>query len=107
MQSFIGKKDDLFTFMRANDFPVYHLSNMFYRDIEYAIRDYERVHESKDIGGREANRMALELVADLENKGILRPHGRNTWILFDEKYALTKESAPKADGEKSDAEVAE
>lgn len=81
----------LFHFMRENNFPVYHLSNMFFRDMEYAIRDYVRAQEGRDIGGREAGRLASVFVADLEKQKILRPHGRNTWILFDENYWLLKE----------------
>ncbi|PLX22663.1 MAG: hypothetical protein C0600_16360 [Ignavibacteria bacterium] len=98
MQTFsAGNRNVLFSFMRENNFPVYHLSNFFYRDVEYAIRDYVRVHEGKDIGGREAGRLASEFVADLEKQEILRPHGKNTWILFDEEYSL--KSVQQEEGE--------
>ncbi len=91
MRSFVGKKKELFDFMRANDFPVYHASNIFYRDMQYAIRDYVRVHEGKDIGWRECEALAAPFVRDLEEKDVLRPFARNTWVLNDPAYLLPSE----------------
>lgn len=88
MRSFIGKKTELFDFMRANAFPVYHASNIFYRDIQYAIRDYVRANEGKDIGWRESDALASAFVRDLEEKDVLRPFANNTWILNDTDYLL-------------------
>ena len=94
-----ANRNELFSFMRTNNFPVYHLSNIFFRDMEYAIRDYVRSHEGKDIGGREAGRLASAFVADLEQQEILRPHGKNTWILFDEEYSLKSEEQQEGEEE--------
>ena len=91
MDSFIGKEKELFDYMRQNGFPVYHLSNFFYRDIQYAIRDFIRDHSGKDIGSRKMERLAEEFVADLEGRNILRPQAANTWVLFDERYRLPSE----------------
>ncbi|MCB2204322.1 hypothetical protein KQI65_06190 [bacterium] len=102
MQTFVGKKKELFDFMRENDFPVYHASNIFYRDLQYAIRDYIRVHEGKDIGTRKMEELAREFVADLEREGILKPFARNTWLLNDVEYLLpsqVEEETPAAEAE--------
>ncbi|MDT8325036.1 MAG: hypothetical protein RRA94_13060 [Bacteroidota bacterium] len=88
MRSFVGKKNELFDFMRDNDFPVYHASNIFYRDLQYAIRDYVRAKEGKDIGWRESDALAATFVRDLEEKDVLRPFSRNTWVLNDTQYLL-------------------
>jgi hypothetical protein len=92
MQSFIGKKKEVFDFMRAHNFPVYHASNIFYRDLEYAIRDYVRVHEKKDIGTRETGRLTAAFVEDLEKQDVLRPFAKNTWVLNDPEYLLPPET---------------
>lgn len=88
MKSFVGRETELFDFMRAQGYGVYHLSNVFLRDIQYAVRDYHRVHEQKDIGTRASDRIAWELVQDLEKRGIFRPQAEKTWVLFDERYRL-------------------
>ena len=88
MKSFIGRETELFDFMRDQGYGVYHLSNIFLRDIQYAVRDYHRVHEKEDIGTRASDRIAQELVEDLEQRGILRPQAEKTWVLFDERYRL-------------------
>ncbi len=107
MRSFVGKKKELFDFMRANDFPVYHASNIFYRDLQYAIRDYVRVHEGKDVGTRESDALAKAFVKDLEAKGVMKPFSHNTWILDDAEYLLpstAEDSATKSEG--AEAETA-
>ena len=103
MQSFIGKKKEVFDFMRAHKFPVYHASNIFFRDIEYAIRDYVRVHEHKDIGTRETARLTTEFVDDLEKNDVIRPFARNTWVLNDPEYLLPPETTPDEGKEASPA----
>jgi len=104
MQSFVGRETELFDFMRDQGYGVYHLSNVFLRDFQYAVRDYHRLHERKDIGTRASDRIAQEFVDDLEQRGILRPQAENTWVLFDERYRLPSqkeqeesESAPETE----------
>ena len=103
MRSFVGKKKELFDFMRANDFPVYHASNIFYRDVQYAIRDYVRVHEGKDVGRRESDTLASDFVNDLVTKGVMKPFSRNTWILNDTDYLLPSTAGDSAAGTGGDA----
>ncbi|MBN1446301.1 MAG: hypothetical protein JXA28_00100 [Bacteroidetes bacterium] len=96
MESFVGNEDKIFRYMLDNGYPVYHLSNLFYRDVQYAIRDYFRDNHRKDIGWRASDRMARELVEDLERRGVLRPHAKNTWVLFDEQYRLPSQQDTQA-----------
>lgn len=100
MKSFVGRETELFDFMRAQGYGVYHLSNVFLRDIQYAVRDYHRVHEKKDIGTRASDRIASELVEDLEKRGILRPQAEKTWVLFDEHYRLPSQQEQEMENEK-------
>ena len=88
MKTFIGSEHELFDFMKQDGLPVYHLSNMFLRDIQYAIRDYHRLHEGKDIGTRKSDELADAFVKDLVQRGVLIPRGEKTWLLNDDRYLL-------------------
>jgi hypothetical protein len=105
MESFVGKEENIFRYMLDNGYPVYHLSNLFYRDVQYAIRDYFRDHHGKDIGWRISDRMARELVEDLERRGVLRPQATNTWVLFDERYRLPPQKEQEVEKESAPAEA--
>jgi len=100
MKSFVGRETELFDFMRDQGYGLYHLSNVFLRDIQYAVRDYHRVHERKDIGTRASDRIARELVDDLEKREILRRQAEKTWVLYDERYRLPSQK------EQEDSEAA-
>ncbi len=79
--SVVGKEKELFTFMKEKGYPIFHLSNIFLRDIEYGIRDYYRAHTKKDIGTRTSILLASEFVKALEEKNIIAPLSKNTWLL--------------------------
>ena len=79
--SMIGKEKELFQFMKENGYPIYHLSNIFKRDIEYGIRDYYRTHIKKDVGTLSSRSLAKELIEYLLTQNIFSPLATNTWIL--------------------------
>ena len=79
--SMIGKEKELFHFMKDNGYPIYHLSNIFKRDIEYGIRDYYRTHLKKDIGTLMSRSLAKELIEHLLTQNTFSPLASNTWIL--------------------------
>jgi len=95
MQNLVGKDTDLLDFMRSTGFPVFHLSNIFYRDFQYGVRDYYRAKEGIDVGTRKADEIAQSVVADMEQRNILTPHSRNTWILNNERYLLPRRKEEK------------
>lgn len=86
--SFVGRERELFDHMRERGIPVYHLSNLFVRDIQAAIRDFAREKENTDIGTREIDRLAEEFVSDLEHRGVIIPFRNNTYVLHMEEYRL-------------------
>ncbi len=88
MTSFIGREKELFDFMRKRGIPVYHLSNIFVRDIQAAIREFTRAIDDRDLGTREIDRLAADFVTDLEKRGIIVPFATNTYILHQEEYRL-------------------
>ena|GEM_PF-537243 len=96
MPNLIGNETELLDFMKRSGFPVFHLSNMFFRDVQYAVRDYYRASEGKDIGTRKADELAAQVIADMEKRGILAPHSRNTWVLHHERYLVPKAAGKEA-----------
>jgi hypothetical protein len=88
MHSFAGKERELFDYMRERGFPVYHLSNLFVRDIESAMRDYLRDRQGRDIGLRVLEKMTREFIEDLRSRGIIEPFSKNTYVLHLEDYRL-------------------
>lgn len=61
-------------------YPLFHLSNVFFRDIQYGVREYL---EGKGItmGYSAAEEVAREFIKELEGEKILVPVDRQTWTL--------------------------
>ncbi len=93
--SITGNVHELFTFMKEQGYPIFHMSNIFLRDIEYGIRDYYRVATKKDIGTREARRLAAELVDYLLKNNLMTPLNQKTWILNMPEFLNKPKEEPK------------
>jgi hypothetical protein len=61
-------------------FPIYHLSNVFFRDIQYGIQS---LLEEKGMKVRypEAERLAGEFVESMERQQIFVPIDEQTWVV--------------------------
>lgn len=58
--------------------PVFHLSNVFFRDIHYAVIALASEHGMR-VGYTEAEDIARQLIARLEKEKVLVPIDRQTW----------------------------
>lgn len=58
--------------MRRTRKPVFHKSNIFFRDIQYAIRDYFDTVEREPVSVPQAERLAQEVVERYVVSGLLR-----------------------------------
>ncbi len=75
----IGDEKEFLSFLKTK-FALFHLSNVFFRDVHYGIWEYlerRRIHLRYD----EAERIAREVVALLEEKNILKRLNERTWLL--------------------------
>jgi hypothetical protein len=95
----IGRERELFTFMKANGFPVFHQSNIFLRDIQYGVRDFCRTTFKKDIGTRKSDALAEKIIRDLESKGVLQRFTDGVWILQMQEFV----NPPKVEEKKAEA----
>jgi hypothetical protein len=63
-----------------NRLPIFHLSNIFFRDIQYGIQSYLKGRRHK-VSYTTAEAIARQFVAQLEKKKTLRPVDRQTWVV--------------------------
>ena len=59
-------------------YPVFKESNIFFRDLQYAIRNYY-MKKGKTINYQKADKIALEFIENLVNKGELKKISNNAW----------------------------
>ena len=78
-------------------FPVYHLSNIFFRDIHYGIMEYLR-ERKMTVRYQDGEMIARAFVEKLEHEKILRPLDRQTWMVQYEDFRTprVKAAAPVA-----------
>jgi len=61
-------------------YPLFHMSNVFFRDMHYGIREYLEKKGMK-IGYGAAEDVAREFITELEGQKILAPVDGQTWTL--------------------------
>jgi hypothetical protein len=71
----------LLGFMRRTRKPVFHKSNIFFRDIQYAIKDYFDTVERESVSIPEAERLAMEVVERYTLSGLLRKVNNQAYLL--------------------------
>lgn len=83
-------KKEFLTFLKSK-YKVYHLSNIFFRDVHYAVRSYLEWKGMK-MSYPEAEEVALRLVSALEAENILTKIDGSAYLL---KYPEFKKPAVK------------
>ena len=74
--------EEFLKFMKEH-YPLYHLSNVFVRDIEYAIKNYF-LNKGRKISFAEAEYLAGEFAKFMVEKGIFKPvknEFNKVWVL--------------------------
>jgi hypothetical protein len=74
--------DNLRDFMNhlKSRYSLFHLSNLFFRDVHYGIKSYLEAKRVK-VGYGEAERLAILLIPELEKSGVLKPIKSGSWML--------------------------
>ena len=89
-----NNEKEVLAFLRTQ-YPLYHLSNVFFRDVQYGIQTmFERRGEK--VGYQDAEKVAHAFVEKLVNQKIFTPIDRQSWVLNYPEYktVATKPSAP-------------
>jgi hypothetical protein len=74
--------DNISDFMNhlKSRYSLFHLSNLFFRDIHYGIKSYLETRRVKVAYG-EAERLAVLLIRELEKSSVLKPIKNGSWML--------------------------
>ncbi len=83
----IAKNEKEFLLFLKSKFALFHLSNVFFRDIHYGVWEYLE-QQSMKLRYDEAERVALEIVRVFEEKNILRRLNERTWLLNYPEFKL-------------------
>ena len=91
VEKYFGNPEVLLGFMRRTRKPVFHRSNVFFRDIQYAVRDYFDTVEREPVSLPEAERMAREIVEDYTERGLFRKVNNQAYRLEYPEWITPKE----------------
>lgn len=92
---FIDYPYELFSFMRETHKPVFHNSNVFLRDVQYAIQDYYEDRHGVTIRNDAAEVLAREVARAFEQKGIFRKVNPQGYLLNYPDLLTQKEGGTK------------
>jgi hypothetical protein len=84
---------DVLEFLKER-YPLYHLSNIFFRDVHYGVREYLE-KKGMTLGYVPAEGVAREFIHELEGQGILTRVDRQTWTLHYPEFQTPQAKAPE------------
>jgi hypothetical protein len=96
----VSNKTDFIHLLKTK-FSLFHLSNIFFRDVQYGIMSYAEARREHISYGR-AEELAKLVINNLEGSGILKPIKPGSWMLNYPEFrtpsakATPPSSAPKA-----------
>jgi hypothetical protein len=87
-QYIIGNQIEFLNFMRTRA-PLFHLSNLFLRDLHFAAVEFLKKKKVK-VGQTEAEQVAREVGLHFEKKNMFKKLDANTWMLNYPDFSLKK-----------------
>jgi hypothetical protein len=89
-EKYFGNPEVLLGFMRQTRKPVFHKSNLFFRDIQFAVHDYFETVAHKAVTMPEAEQMTREIVQLYTKSGVLREVNNQAYRLDGPAWATPK-----------------
>ena len=86
----INNQVEFLHFLKAK-FPLFHLSNFFFRDLHYGIMDFF-VKRKMDISYGEAEYVAREVAQHFERQNIFKKVNQQGWVLMYPEFTAKKAS---------------
>jgi hypothetical protein len=90
IEKYFGNPEVLLGFMRQTRKPVFHKSNLFFRDIQFAVHDYFETVQGKKVTMPEAEQMTREIVQLYTKSGVLREVNNQAYRLDGPAWATPK-----------------
>ena len=81
----------LLNFMREMRKAAFYNSNLFFRDVQFILRDYFEAEEEISITAPEAEKLAFELLQSWQEQGIVRQVSKQSYLLLHKDYLTPKE----------------
>jgi len=75
--------EDIFIAFLKENYPFKEKSNLFLRDLQFAIKDFFKLKEIK-IGYSDAEKSANEFAKLMVDKGILKQLSNTTWLVLEQ-----------------------
>ncbi len=86
---------EVLSFLKTR-FPVFHMSNIFFRDIQYGIREMFDRKQKLRVGYDEAEVIAREFTSKLEKEKVLKKIDGQTWLVDYPEYKTVSAKKPPA-----------
>jgi hypothetical protein len=83
--------DILLNFMREMRKAAFYNSNIFFRDVQFILRDYFEAEEEVTITTDQAERYAFEILEAWSQKGVVRQVNKQAYLLLHKDYLTPKE----------------
>ncbi|MBW7887358.1 MAG: hypothetical protein H3C35_03230 [Bacteroidetes bacterium] len=87
-QYIIGNQVEFINYLKKN-YPLFHMSNVFFRDLHYGVMGFLKMKKAK-IGYTEAEQVTREVAVEFEKKNILRKMDYQTWLLNYPEFTANK-----------------
>jgi hypothetical protein len=81
----------LLNFMREMRKAAFYNSNIFFRDVQFILRDYFEAEEEATITTDQAERYAFEILEAWSQRGVVRQVNKQAYLLLHKEYLTPKE----------------
>lgn len=88
VQIIIENQKDFLKYLKSK-FPLYHESNVFFRDFHYGVMNYLMAFKKK-LKYSDAEEVTRGVVEEFEKKGLLKKVDEQTWLLNYPEFRLPR-----------------
>jgi hypothetical protein len=84
----VENQKDFLKYLKSK-FPLYHLSNVFFRDLHYGVMSYLMAYKKK-LKYYDAEEVTRGVIAEFEKAGLLKKVDHQTWLLVYPEFQLPR-----------------
>ena len=88
VQIIIENQKDFLKYLKSK-FPLYHESNVFFRDFHYGVMNYLMAFKKK-LKYSDGEEVTKAVIAEFEKIGILKKMDEQTWLLIYPEFQLPR-----------------
>ena len=84
----VEHQKDFLKYLKS-EFPIYHLSNVFFRDFHYGVMNY-LIGYKKRLRYYDAEAVTRGVIAEFEKQGLLKKVDDKTWLINYVEFRLPR-----------------